>query len=244
MVSPESFNASYQTLWRHNHGICVYLERENYFRRPSVLKPVPRGMWCLLWFMVLVWWLNNDCRWRWSLLTGKGDMESASFVCRLRYKSSHGNEWTWTYKKWTGGQSRDYAEAMVGNGVMLWLTRVHCEMWMCVSFWRRHEVQWLNLVLEEFNEITLKSDENEMKTSAEMCMWLLWRKEMFWTSGEYNKQLLVKYGHNHWCLFAVHFTVLLKSVPRPKSCVSIRSFSRLCTTPESSAHGWISGCWR
>ncbi len=34
-------------------------------------------------------------------------------------KSSHGSEWTWTYEKWTGGQSSDYAEAMVGNGVML-----------------------------------------------------------------------------------------------------------------------------
>ena len=69
-----------------------------------------------------------------------------------------------------------------------------------------------------------------------MCVWLLYRKEMSWTSGEHNKQLLVKYGHNHWCLFAVHFTVFLKSVPRPKPCVSIRSFSRLCPTPESSAH--------
>ena len=76
-------------------------------------------------------------------------MESASFMCRQGYKvwlldcldclddkvvcpsyvpmildtgfekSSHGSEWTWTYEKWTGGQSSDYAEAMVGNGVMI-----------------------------------------------------------------------------------------------------------------------------
>ena len=46
-------------------------------------------------------------------------MESASFVCRLRYKSSHGSEWTWTYEEWTGGQSSNYAETMTGNGVRL-----------------------------------------------------------------------------------------------------------------------------
>ena len=177
MVSPESFNASYQTLWRHNHGICVYLEWENYFRRPSVLKPVPRGMWCLLWFMVLVWWLNNDCRWRWSLLTGKGDMESASFVCRLRYKSSHGSEWTWTYEEWTGGQSSNYAETMTGNGVRLWLTRAHCEMWMCVSIWRRHKYsEWIWYLRSSMassqsytSRPTMNSDENEVKISAKMC---------------------------------------------------------------------------
>ena len=46
-------------------------------------------------------------------------MESASFVGRLRYKSSHGSEWTWTYEEWTGGQSSNYAETMIGNGVRL-----------------------------------------------------------------------------------------------------------------------------
>ena len=49
----------------------------------------------------------------------EGDMESASFMCRQGDKSVYGSEWTWTYEKRTGGQSSDYAEAMVGNGVML-----------------------------------------------------------------------------------------------------------------------------
>ena len=94
------------------------------------------------------------CRWRWSLLIGKETwsqhrlcVDRATSLCMV--VSGHGH-------MRSGGQSSNYAEAMVGNGVMLWLTTVHCEMWMCVSFWRRHEVQWLNLVFEEFNDVITK----------------------------------------------------------------------------------------
>ena len=46
------------------------------------------------------------------------------------------SKFTWTHETWTekwiGGQSSDYAEATVGNDVMVWFTRGYCEMWMCV----------------------------------------------------------------------------------------------------------------
>ena len=110
----------------------------------------------------------------WSLLIGKETwsqhrlcVDRATSLCMV--VSGHGH-------MRSRGQSSNYAEAMVGNGVVVWLTRAHCEMWMCVSFWRRHEVQWLNLVSEEFmtssqsytSRPTVNSDENEVKISAKM----------------------------------------------------------------------------
>ena len=78
------------------------------------------------------------CRWRWSLLIGKETwsqhrlcVDRATSLCMV--VSGHGH-------MRSGGQSSNYAEAMVGNGVVVWLTRTHCEMGMCVSFWRRQEV--------------------------------------------------------------------------------------------------------
>ena len=118
---------------------------------------------------------------RWLLAVGDGlslhgkETWSQYRLCVDRTTS----EWTWMYEKWTVGQSGDYAKLMVGDGIILWLARAHCDMWMCVSCRRRHEVQWLNQVLEEFNETspqgyntswpTVISDENEMKASAKMC---------------------------------------------------------------------------
>ena len=37
-------------------------------------------------------------------------------------------EWIWTSEKWIVDQSGDYAEVMIGSGIMLWLTREHCDM--------------------------------------------------------------------------------------------------------------------
>ena len=60
------------------------------------------------------------CRWRWSLLIGKETwsqhrlcVDRATSLCMV--VSGHGH-------MRSGGQSSNYAEAMVGNGVVVWLT--------------------------------------------------------------------------------------------------------------------------
>ena len=124
------------------------------------------------------------CRWRWSLLIGKETwsqhrlcVDRATSLCMV--VSGHGH-------MRSGGQSSNYAEAMVGNGVVVWLTRAHCEMWMCVSFWRKHEVQWLNLVSEEFNDVITKLQDLQWTVTrmrwrtARRCVTPV-KQEMSWT---------------------------------------------------------------
>lgn len=52
-------------------------------------------------------------------------MELASFVCQQDRTTG---EWIWTSEKWIVDQSGDYAEVMIGSGIMLWHTREHCDM--------------------------------------------------------------------------------------------------------------------
>lgn len=74
----------------------------------------------------------------------------------------------------------DIREVVVNQAITQrrWLVMVswydsHCEMGMCVSFWRRQKVQWLNLVSEAFNDVV--TTKLHFKTYSES--WREWGEE-------------------------------------------------------------------